>query len=438
MRHTQFRLLWLVFFGLVATASFMPGAASARSTRSADAQASPAAATVLPPCPVCARQATLAAGRAATQARLTESPGLTEAPPATALPGVFPEGPSPARPIVRAVLFWMDGCSHCHLVIDTVLPPLQAQYGAQLEIRLIEVVTLEDLDRLYQVAAAFDLSKEQTGVPLLIIGGRALVGSDQIPAELPGLIEQHLAAGGVDYPDLESLAGVRLAPATAPALCAPATPCAETEAAPQATAHPSGTATNAALRSNGFELAIAILIGMLAALAYAGLRLVQGFRRAALRPHPAWLDALIPLLALAGLGVAGYLAYVETQAVPAICGPGGDCNAVQTSPYARLFGVLPIGVLGVLGYLAILALWAWGKLGSGALAQTAPAAVFGLTLFGVAFSIYLTYLEPFVIGAVCAWCLSSAVIMTALMLLSLSPALSAIASSRRRGGLAAG
>lgn len=436
MNPTVSRFFWSLLIGLVATAACMSGAASARPLRSADAQASPASATVTPPCPVCDRQATLAAGRAATQTLLAEAPSLAGTPPAMALPRGFPEGQSPARPIVRAVLFWMDGCAHCHQVIDTVLPPLQAQYGAQLEIQLIEVVTLADLDRLYQVAAAFGLSKEQTGVPLLIIGGRALVGSDQIPAELPGLIEQHLAAGGVDYPDLEGLAGVRFAPATAPAFCAPATPCAETETAPPAVALPSDPATTAALRSNGFELAIAILAGMLAALAYAGARLLRAFRPVPVRPRPAWLDALIPLLALAGLGVAGYLAYVETQALPAICGPVGDCNAVQSSPYARLFGVLPIGVLGVLGYAAILALWAWGKLQSGVVAKAAPPTVFGLALIGVAFSIYLTYLELFVIGAVCAWCLTSAVIMTALMLLSLGPALSAIASSRRQSGSA--
>jgi uncharacterized membrane protein len=51
-----------------------------------------------------------------------------------------------------------------------------------------------------------------------------------------------------------------------------------------------------------------------------------------------------------------------------------------------------------------------------------PLILLAMTGFGVLFSIYLTYLEPFVIGAVCAWCLSSAVIMTLLMLLVLSPA----------------
>jgi len=124
--------------------------------------------------------------------------------------------------------------------------------------------------------------------------------------------------------------------------------------------------------------------------------------------------------------VAAYLAYVETQAVTAVCGPVGDCNAVQTSEYAYLFGV-PIGVLGVMGYVAILAAWVWGKWqGDG----RADLALLGMTVFGVPFSIYLTYLEPFVIGAVCAWCLTSAVVMTLLMLASVETAVPHLAKVR--------
>ncbi|MBI5568146.1 MAG: vitamin K epoxide reductase family protein [Chloroflexi bacterium] len=128
------------------------------------------------------------------------------------------------------------------------------------------------------------------------------------------------------------------------------------------------------------------------------------------------------MLTLTGLGVAGYLAYVETQAVAAVCGPIGDCNAVQSSPYARLFGVLPIGVLGVIGYMLIFITWLWGRLRSDRVAEIAPLIVFGFAVAGVLFSLYLTFLEPFVIGAVCAWCLTSAVVMTLLMLLTLAPA----------------
>lgn len=55
--------------------------------------------------------------------------------------------------------------------------------------------------------------------------------------------------------------------------------------------------------------------------------------------------------------------------------------------------------------------------------------LFGFTLFGVLFSLYLTYLEPFVIRAVCIWCLISAVIITLLLLLSLDPAVQAITAT---------
>jgi uncharacterized membrane protein len=53
-------------------------------------------------------------------------------------------------------------------------------------------------------------------------------------------------------------------------------------------------------------------------------------------------------------------------------------------------------------------------------------ALLGMATFGLLFSIYLTLLEPFVIGATCAWCLTSAIILTALLWLSLASAWLAI------------
>ena len=121
------------------------------------------------------------------------------------------------------------------------------------------------------------------------------------------------------------------------------------------------------------------------------------------------------------MSVAGYLAYIETQMIPAVCGPIGDCNTVQSSPYAWVLGVIPVGLMGVLGYLGIAAAWLWGRFRDDRLATLTPLVIFGMTLFGVLFSIYLTCLELFVIHAVCSWCLSSAVIITVLFLLSLLP-----------------
>ncbi len=130
-----------------------------------------------------------------------------------------------------------------------------------------------------------------------------------------------------------------------------------------------------------------------------------------------------------GVSVAGYLAYIEMQMIPAVCGPVGDWNTVQSSSYAWVMGVMPVGLLGVLGYLGIVAAWLWGRFRDDRLATLTLLMIFGMTLFGVLFSIYLTYLELFVIHAVCSWCLSSAIIITVLFLLSLRPMVQARTTS---------
>ena len=127
---------------------------------------------------------------------------------------------------------------------------------------------------------------------------------------------------------------------------------------------------------------------------------------------PAWV---IPALVLVGTGVASYLSFIEVTHAEAVCGPVGDCNTVNQSEYAYLFGVLPVGVLGLVGYGAILVLWVLRHSGSGPTHRRATLGLWGAALFGTAFSVYLTFLEPFVIGATCAWCLTSAVIMTLIL-----------------------
>jgi uncharacterized membrane protein len=164
-----------------------------------------------------------------------------------------------------------------------------------------------------------------------------------------------------------------------------------------------------------------ILVLMGAALVISIVMIIRAFNGTALGKVNRWLDIAIPILAVIGLGASIYLTYVEVTHTRALCGPVGDCNAVQSSPYAKLFGVIPIGLVGALGYIAILVAWAWGRFRSDTLAKIAGPVMYAMALFGVLFSIYLTYLEIFVIHAVCIWCLTSAVIITALMLLNLPP-----------------
>jgi uncharacterized membrane protein len=126
----------------------------------------------------------------------------------------------------------------------------------------------------------------------------------------------------------------------------------------------------------------------------------------------------IALLALVGCFVALYL-WLHALGVggPLKCGTGG-CDTVQTSRWAVLLG-LPVALYGVVGYFAILVV---------ALAALRPAALvqpqwnlllLGLATAGVLFTAYLTYLELFVIHAICRWCVGSAVIITLIWIVSL-------------------
>lgn len=126
----------------------------------------------------------------------------------------------------------------------------------------------------------------------------------------------------------------------------------------------------------------------------------------------------IALLALVGLFVALYL-WLHTLGFggPIKCGTGG-CETVQASAYAVLFGV-PVALYGVVGYVTILVV---------ALVALRPAALpdgrwsvllVVLSSVGVLFTAYLTYLEFFVIHAICRWCVGSAVSITAIWIVSL-------------------
>lgn len=455
-------------------------------------------------------------------------------------------------PVVRAVLFFSPTCPHCHKVIqedlpwifrlfggearvwyDAALPPEDLAFyvisNGRVEILLVDAATPLGNAMYRESAERLNIPPRRQGVPRLVVADSAMVGSLEIPAHFPDLIEKGLAAGGVDWPALsgldEALAAVpgwaeereRLAAAEEEAGGAPAVSgesAADSAAAPgteaprgepaepgddvdgidrdrgEEAAGPSEAAADTTLGATPAEsvkvgdpsappfespvvsndpsgapgeasdipdepasgegpaagagsrladiadaadgratvaakfrrdpvgnglavLTLGAMIGSVLAVVYLFLRGPLYHRR---------LGFAIPALALIGMGAAGYLSYVETSGATAVCGPVGDCNAVQQSEYAILFGVLPVGVLGLVGYVAMLAAWLVGRAGNGRSADAAKLALLFMAFVGTAFSIYLTFLEPFVIGATCAWCLTSAVTLTLVMWLSVGPA----------------
>ena len=317
-------------------------------------------------------------------------------------------------PVVRAVLFYSPSCSHCQYVIEEVLPPLFETYGDQLQIVGIDVTVAEGSALYASAVDALGVPEDQRGVPMLFVGDHVLVGSAEIPDAFPDLIDQGLAKGGIDWPAIPGLQETLGEPeSTAPDV--EATPAKPTTVAERLQQDPVGNA-----------LAIVVLIGMVLSLVAVAARWVM---RVPVREVP-FVSWLIPVLALVGMGVAIYLTIIELSGDPAVCGPIGDCNAVQQSSYAFLFGVIPVGALGVIGFAAIILVWAASRYLPGRAHDVTLIVLFGLALVGAAFSIYLTFLEPFVIGATCAWCLTSAVLQTLLLWLTVEPARDALARLR--------
>jgi uncharacterized membrane protein len=127
---------------------------------------------------------------------------------------------------------------------------------------------------------------------------------------------------------------------------------------------------------------------------------------------------LTALIALVGLFVALYLwlykaGYISTLA----CGTG-SCESVQLSRWAVLLS-LPVAAWGVAFYAVVFVVAFLLVQERWAASQGLSLALLALTGWGVLFSAWLTYLELFVIHAICRWCVVSAVIAMILFALAL-------------------
>jgi len=128
-------------------------------------------------------------------------------------------------------------------------------------------------------------------------------------------------------------------------------------------------------------------------------------------PSEGSLRIAATVIAAIGIGVAGYIAIVESGGGAPVCvAGGGGCETVAESSYSHVFGV-NIAYFGVFGYVLLLA----ASLLRGDLARMGG---FAVSLGGFGYSVYLTYLEVFKIEAICQWCVTSAALMTILFCLN--------------------
>jgi len=126
----------------------------------------------------------------------------------------------------------------------------------------------------------------------------------------------------------------------------------------------------------------------------------------------------IALLALVGFFVALYLWFYKIGVIGGLQCGSGSCEYVQTSRYGVFLGI-PVALYGVVGYAGICAVALLG-LQPRWLDRAGPTQVLtALAGAGFLFTLYLTYVELFVLHAICRWCVTSAAIVTGVLLVAL-------------------
>jgi uncharacterized membrane protein len=124
--------------------------------------------------------------------------------------------------------------------------------------------------------------------------------------------------------------------------------------------------------------------------------------------------AVIIVLSFIGFIVAAYLTYLYyNKAETSFCVTGSSCDIVRLSGYSSIDGI-PVSLIGLIGYFGLFIITV----------SNIPDRIKWLTLYfislpGLVFSIYLTYVEVFVLKAICSFCLLSAIVITAIFILIL-------------------
>lgn len=125
---------------------------------------------------------------------------------------------------------------------------------------------------------------------------------------------------------------------------------------------------------------------------------------------------MVALVALAGAFIALYLTLYKLGYIGTLVCAVGSCETVQTSKWATFLG-FPVGAWGVAYYVAVFCIALVGLTPQLSEHVGLSQLLAAMTTFGVVFSLWLTYLELFVIHAICQWCVISALLATALCVL---------------------
>jgi uncharacterized membrane protein len=138
-------------------------------------------------------------------------------------------------------------------------------------------------------------------------------------------------------------------------------------------------------------------------------------------PRPAASRMVIAVVALAGVFLSLYMLMFKLGLIGDLSCGAGSCDRVQASPWAIFLGV-PVPLWGVAGYGLVTALAIAGLQPALLGRRALSAALLVTTGAAFAFSMYLTWLEAFVINAWCRWCIASAIMASVIFLCALPEA----------------
>ena len=128
------------------------------------------------------------------------------------------------------------------------------------------------------------------------------------------------------------------------------------------------------------------------------------------------LNQVTIALAIIGLLVSVYMTIYKITSNDNMCIGSKDCSVVNASRYSEISGI-PVALFGVGGYAAILALLLLERK-PGVLKQNGTMILFGLSLTGFLFTVYLIFVEVTLIKAFCPFCIASQTVMTIIFILS--------------------
>ncbi len=129
-----------------------------------------------------------------------------------------------------------------------------------------------------------------------------------------------------------------------------------------------------------------------------------------------WLYRASVSLVILGALVSIYMTIYKFTANDAMCLGSGDCHTVNASKYSEVNGI-PVAVFGIIGYLAILAALYFED-SSRFFKQNATLMIFGMSLTGFIFTVWLIYVEIALLKAICPFCVTSQVAMTLIFIIA--------------------